>query len=159
MQCIVSFAYSLPFPNSPEGLAEGEREGREGVQFTPLKGYRHFEIRPGESQQDNETGQKSYCPIEINLNKTWGCRLVVSPTVFFMAHTAQSKSPSPAKWGAQQHNVRTIVCAFAPHYANYGRFSFVIKYRSQIQRGRARSNEFNFTWCSPWEWKIGNKSG
>lgn len=102
--------------------------GGEGVQFTPLKGYRHFEIRPGESQQDNESGQNSYYPIEINLNKTPGCRLVASPTVFFIAHAAQSKSPSPAKWGAQHPIVSTIVCAFAPHYANYGRSSIVNKH-------------------------------
>lgn len=133
------------------------------MQFTPLKGYRHFEIWPGESQQDNETGQNSYWPIEINLNKAWGCRLVVSPTVFFMAHTAQSKSPSTAKWGAQQYNVHTIVCVLAPHYANYGRFSFVIKHRCRIQRGVTRNNEFNFTWCfrgvDNWEQEWQTKAG
>lgn len=57
-------------------IASGPSRGREGgvagVQFSPLKGYRHFEIRPGESHQDNETGQNSYCPIEINLNKKAG---------------------------------------------------------------------------------------
>lgn len=129
------------------------------MQFTPLKGYRHFEIWLRESQQDNETGQNSYCPIEINLNKKLGLSTSCIPDcVFHGAHGPLKKSPSFAKWGAQEHNVSAIVCAFAPHYANYGRFSFVIKHQSQIQRGRARNNEFNFSWCSPWEWKIGSKS-
>lgn len=115
-------------------IARGPSRGREGgvagVQFSPLKGYRHFEIRPGESQQDNETGQNSYCPIEINLNKKPGLSAACIPT----ARTAASKSASPSKRAAQQRIMRAFVRAFAPHYRNYGRVPFVIKHWCQIRR-------------------------
>lgn len=94
------------------------------MQFSPLKGCRHFEIRPGESQQDNKTGQNSYCPIEINLNKNPGLSTTCIPT----AHTAASKSASPSKKGTQQRIMSAFVRAFAPHYRNYGRVPFVIKH-------------------------------
>lgn len=57
--CIVSFAYSAftQWPRVPG--AEGKEGGGGG---NSLKGYRHFEIQPGESQQDNETGSKFLLP-------------------------------------------------------------------------------------------------
>lgn len=42
------------YPIAQRAWSGGREGGEGGVQFTPLKGYRHFEIRPGESQQDNE---------------------------------------------------------------------------------------------------------
>lgn len=114
--CIVSFAYSA-FAQCPRVPGA---EGKEGVGVAiHSKGIDTLKYSLGKVSKTMRRGQNSYCPIEINLNETWGCRLVVSPTVFFMAHTGQSKSPSPAKWGAQRPIVSTIVCAFAPHYTNY----------------------------------------
>lgn len=122
----------VPFPRTLPLIApgvEGGGRGAGGVQFTPSqKGADTLKYGPGKVSGTMGTGQNSYCPIEIRLNKTRACRLVVSPTVFFMAHDRlRQKAHLLRNEGARGDNAPAIVLAFAPHYANYGRFSFVIK--------------------------------
>lgn len=52
--CVLCF-----YPMAQSAWSWGKGGGGGG---NSLKGYRHFEIQPGESQQDNETGSKFLLP-------------------------------------------------------------------------------------------------
>lgn len=84
---ITFHARIVPFPRTLPLIAPGlERGGARGEQFTSSqKGADTLKYGPGKVRGTMGTGQNSYCPIEIRLNKTRACRLVVSPTVFFTA--------------------------------------------------------------------------
>lgn len=64
---------------------------------------------PGESQQDNESGQNSYCPSEINLNKTRGCSCIPN-CVFHGAHSP-IKKPISCEMGSTPHPLCAPLCA------------------------------------------------
>lgn len=104
----------VPFPRTLPLIAPGvERGGARGVQFTPSqKGADTLKYGPGKVSGTIGTGQNSYCPIEIRLNKTRACLLVVSPTVFFMAHDRlRQKKPISCEMRERGGTMRPLLCA------------------------------------------------
>lgn len=147
LHCLFFMLSLFAQPRGPgaDRVRERERGGEVySLRFTFLKGIT-LKYGSGKVRKTMQRVKNSYWPIENSLNKTLVCRLLLSPTVFFRVHTTQSKSPSPVKWRAQHPIVRTIVSAFASHYAYYEGASIVNKHRCQNLRGRKRNNLFNFT--------------
>lgn len=69
---------------------------------------------PGKVSGTMGTGQNSYCPIEIRLNKTRSGRLVLSPTEFFRARASASltqKAHLLRDEGARGGAMRLLLCA------------------------------------------------